>query len=166
MEITLDMLLDSRDKRSTRQKELIQAYPECRLVCLTVVMPGNVKRNLHSLVVAGAAVAQMAHSFAGHIIYFKAHDLPTGYEAYLMTDLDSEQAKRLACDIEDNHPLGRLMDIDVMGADGAPTQRQTVGKAARSCLLCDQEARYCMRNHTHTQQELHECIDKMIASYV
>ena len=60
MEITLDQLLASREERASFQKELLKGYPGKTLVCLTVIMPGKVKRNLQSLVVAQAAVIGVA----------------------------------------------------------------------------------------------------------
>ncbi len=56
MEITLDQLLASREERASFQKELLKGYPGKALVCLTVIMPGMVKRKLPSRVGAQAAV--------------------------------------------------------------------------------------------------------------
>ena len=166
MEITLDALLQSRDDRHALQQQLLQQHPGSTLMCLTVVMPGNVKRNLCSLVTAQAAVTSLLERMGDHVTATRARDLATGYEAYLITDLPTLEAKRVTCDIEDSHPLGRLFDIDVMNADGTPISRQTVGGEPRRCLLCDHEARWCMRNHSHTQEELKACIQQMVDDYV
>ena len=166
MEITLDALLQSRDNRHELQQQLLQQHPGSTLVCLTVVMPGNVKRNLCSLVTAQAAVTALLERLGDHVTATRARDLATGYEAYLITDLPALEAKRVTCDIEDSHPLGRLFDIDVMNADGTPISRQAVGGEPRRCLLCDHEARWCMRNHSHTQEELMAHIEKLISDYV
>ena len=85
---------------------------------------------------------------------------------YLITDLPALEAKRVTCDIEDSHPLGRLFDIDVMDADGVPISRQTVGGEPRRCLLCDHESRWCMRNHSHSQEELMAHIKMVVEDYV
>ena len=53
MMVSLDALLRSRDERSARQKELLAAFPGCSLVCLTVIVPGEVKRTRESLIVGG-----------------------------------------------------------------------------------------------------------------
>ena len=166
MEITLDALLQSRDNRHTLQQQLLQQHPGDTLVCLTVVMPGSVKRNLFSVVTAQAALTALLDRLGEHVKATRAHDLATGYEAYLITDLPVLEAKRVTCDIEDSHPLGRLFDIDVMGADGAPIPRQAVGCEPRRCLLCDHEARWCMRNHSHSQEELMAHIRQLIYDYV
>jgi len=166
MEITLDKLLASRDRRVEMQHLLREKHPNNTLVCLTVIMPGNVKRNLSSLIVSQAAINALVGSLEGNIIDVVTRDLPTGYEAYVVTSLSQREAKLIACNIEDTHELGRLMDIDVLDAEGIPVKRETVGSLPRKCLMCDNEARYCMRNRTHTPQELNERINKMVDVYV
>jgi holo-ACP synthase CitX len=166
MEITLDKLLASRDRRVEMQHKLREKHPNLTLVCLTVIMPGNIKRNLSSLIVSQAAINALIGSLEGNIVDVVTRDLPTGYEAYVVTSLSRQEAKLLACKIEDTHELGRLMDIDVLDADGIPVKRELVGSQPRKCLMCDNEARYCMRNRTHTPQELNAKIQEMIDAYV
>ena len=165
MEVTLEDLLRSRDQRAARQKELQKRYPGASLVSLTVVMPGQVKRNSGSLLVAGAALSALIARFGSDMLYAETRDLPTGYEAFLLTPLPETDAKRAVCDIEETHPLGRLFDLDVIGKDGAPVSRESVGRQPRKCLLCDHEARWCMRNRTHAPLEIQERIAQMIAAY-
>lgn len=165
-------------------------------MCLTVVMPGSVKRNHQSLVVAHAAVEQIIGNYelgvrndelrvksdelgvrndelgvksdelgiryGGRLI---ERDLETGYEAYLITPLPLLEAKRIAVQIEDTHPLGRLFDIDIIDKDGVPVSRDRVGSRPRRCLVCDREARYCMRMRWHTQEEIWERINAMVDEY-
>ena len=165
MEITLEDLLESRDRRAERQRLLLGQYPGKTLLCLTVIMPGKVKRNLHSLVVAGAALSAVAARFGDEAAKVETYDLPTGYEAYLIVSRSVEDAKREACNIEDTHPLGRLFDIDVIGPGGVPVTRQEIGEQPRKCLLCDNPARYCMRNRTHSQEEILSCIERMVRQF-
>lgn len=166
MEITLDQLLASREERASFQKELLKSYPGKTLVCLTVIMPGKVKRNLQSLIVAQAALTALVSAFGDSMLKLEVRDRQTGYEAYLETTLSHGEAKRKTCSIEDTHPLGRLFDLDVIDADGVPISRETIGLNPRKCLICDNEARYCMRNRTHTLSELSARIDEMIDAYV
>lgn len=166
MEITLDQLLASREARSEHQRELLGKYPGKTLVCLTVIMPGKVKRNMQSLVVSQAALTALIARFGSDILDMDTRDLPTGFEAYLLTSLSNEEVKRAVCHIEDTHPLGRLFDLDVIAPDGMPVSRREVGYAPRKCLLCDNEARFCMRNRTHTTEELLAKIEEMVEEYV
>lgn len=63
MPITLDELLASRDARHAMQQKLMAEHSGKTLVCLTVVMPGSVKRNQQSLIVARAAVEAMRKAY-------------------------------------------------------------------------------------------------------
>ena len=167
MEITLDELLASREERQERQRELLRENPGKTLVCLTVVMPGPVKRDMRSLVVAQAALDALVARFGNDMAAMTTRDLRTGYEAFLLVPCPPEEAKRAVCEIEETHPLGRLFDLDVLpDAEGAPLSRTDLGMAERRCLLCGREARWCMRNHTHTRAELLAEIDRMIGDYV
>ena len=71
MEITLDQLLTSRENRHARQQELLRQYPGQTLLCITVIIPGSVKRNTNSLIIAGAATTAVVNTdhgtFAGLI---------------------------------------------------------------------------------------------------
>ena len=187
--ITLHELLASRDARHATQQKLLAEHSGKTLVCLTVVMPGSVKRNQQSLTAAHAAVEAMRKTFAVKenkglfplenietpeplvpqeslaptLLEF---DLETGYEAYLITPMPLLEAKRIAVNIEDTHPLGRLFDIDIINADGVPVSRDAIGEKPRRCLVCDHEARYCMRMRWHTQEEIWAKINEMVDSYV
>ncbi len=72
----------------------------------------------------------------------------------------------MAVQIEDSHPLGRLFDIDVIDQQGAPVPRTAVGGEPRRCLVCNREARYCMRMRWHSQDDIWEAINQRIDAYV
>ena len=181
MSVTLEQLLQSRDNRAQHQKDLLGAHPGKSLLCLTVQLPGPEKRNACSLAVARAGVEAIRAAFSAE--YEELRDLETGYEAYFLVGLPPADAKRLACRIEDTHPLGRLMDIDVLSTfsaqnvDGMPNNpvastktaqivdRAAMGLPPRRCLLCGNPARYCMRARTHTRQELLDKIEQMVTEY-
>ena len=164
MEITLEMLLKSRDKRWKQIKHLCNNNTHT-IMCLTVVMPGTIKRNLHSLIASQAALCEIINTFGDHIVKSEVKDLSTGFEGYFIVDLSPVEAKKMACKIEDSHPLGRLFDIDVFDNNAMPLSRTELGFNPRQCIVCDNEARFCMRNHTHTQQEIHSVINQMVNEY-
>ena len=191
MPVTLEQLLKSRDERVEHQKDLLGTHPGKSLLCLTVQLPGPEKRNRTSLAIAHAGVEAVREAFKPE--YLELRDLETGYEAYFLVSLPATDAKRMACHIEDTHPLGRLMDIDVLQASATstasknyfsgrcpknqfseaiakPTQadaisRSDIGLEPRKCLLCDNEVRYCMRAKTHTVSELLARIEEMANCY-
>lgn len=164
--ITLAQLLESRDRRAEHQKDLLEKFPGKSLICLTVQLPGPEKRNGISLKIADAAVCAIREAFT--IGFEELKDLDTGYEGYFVVPLSPLDAKRITVGIEDTHPLGRLMDIDVISGTspvmpGVPAvmpgltghlSRGDIGLPERRCLLCDRPARYCMRAKTHSTEEL------------
>lgn len=171
--ISLNQLLESRDARAEHQKDLLGRFPGKSLLCLTVQLPGLEKRNEQSLAIAKAGVSTIRQAFQPD--YEELRDLETGYEGYFLVSLPALEAKRKAVEVEDNHPLGRLMDIDVL--HGVPEEnyfssagvkaisREEIGLAPRRCLLCDNEVRYCMRAKTHTTSELLERIKQILKEY-
>jgi holo-ACP synthase CitX len=174
MPVTLEQLLQSRDNRAKHQKDLLESHPGRSLLCMTVQLPGPEKRNEISLAIAKAGVKAVRDAFEPE--YEELRDLETGYEAYFLVPLSGEDAKRTACHIEDNHPLGRLMDLDVVvghddrvmpGSTGYlhPISRESLGLKPRKCLLCDNEVRYCMRAKNHSKEELLSRIEQMLKEY-
>ena len=168
MSVTLEQLLQSRDKRAQHQRDLLGENPGKSLLCLTVQLPGSVKRNERSLAIAKAGVEAIREAFKPE--YEELLDLETGYEGYFLVSLDPLEAKRRTCSLEDTHPLGRLIDIDVLRHArldrASPIGREDIGLEPRRCLLCGNEVRYCMRAHTHTQEELLAKIEEMVNSYL
>ena len=163
MEITLEQLLGARDARYARQLSLTEEWPDRTLGCLTVVLPGSVKRDARSLKVAEAAVEAVREVLAP--TYKELRDLETGYEGYFLVDAPLLDVKKACCEIENEHPYGRLMDLDVIERVGdtvVPVSRERVGEQPRRCLLCSRPARECMRAHTHTQEEIFQTIDRIL----
>ena len=166
MPVSLPQLLAARDARAALERDLLARYAGCTLVVLTVVVPGAEKRTEASLLVARAACAALDKLLAAPCRHRLERDLATGFEAYWLVDLPQEEAKRLTVELEDTHPLGRLFDADIILPEGRPLSRTELGAPPRRCLLCDREARFCMRNGSHTREELHAKIAQMIADYV
>jgi len=179
--INLNQLLESRDARAQHQKDLLGRFPGKSLLCLTVQLPGSEKRNQQSLAIAKAGVSAIRQAFQPE--FEELRDLETGYEGYFIVSQPAVEAKRKAVELEDNHPLGRLMDIDVLCiVPRGPEKNQfslahskqdhveaisraDIGYAPRRCLLCENEVRFCMRAKTHTTSELLERIKQILEEY-
>lgn len=165
MEITLEQLLKSRDQRWDRERRLLQEFPGQTLVVLTVVMPGRVKRNAHTRVIARRCRGcrpGLPGSESGAPLHQRRTDGLRG-----LLDRACRGAQREAPDVRHRGfpSLGSAFDLDVIQSDATPLSRTDVGFVPRRCLLCDQEARWCMRNHTHTQEEILQRIDEMVREF-
>lgn len=164
--MTLEELLASRDRRRDMQARLMEAWPHGTLVVLTVVMPGPQKQTRSAAIVAEAAVQALDQAFAGRVHTRTLRDLRTGFEAYYMVQATADQAKRQAVAIEEKHALGRLMDIDVIGAGCVPYSRAGLQSPPRTCLVCGRPARECMRSAAHPLDQLMNRIDELCDGYL
>lgn len=154
MNITLEQLLEARDRRRRMQIDLLDNHPGCTLLVLTVNIPGSEKRTSASVAIGAAGVKELLTAIGPELVTFNVRDLQTGYEAYFVTKIPPSEAKRMAVEIEDTHPLGRIFDIDVMQTGGLPISGETIGRPARKCLICGRPARECMRSRRHSVGEL------------
>ena len=162
---SLEEILAARDARHEKQMQLLKAYPDKTLACLTVVMPGERKCNKLTPVIGNEACRVIEDTFKDklHIPELNTKNVSkTGFEAFFLVSLNALEVKRQTVRIEDTHRLGRLFDIDVIGKDGIPISRSEIGEKPRSCLLCDNEARLCMRKHAHSYEELLSEIHRIV----
>jgi holo-ACP synthase/triphosphoribosyl-dephospho-CoA synthase len=88
----------------------------------------------------------------------------TGPYAVLAVEESPEEAKRAACRIEEEKEYGRLLDIDVYDASGAPVPSPARGPG-RTCFLCDAKAAVCMRENRHTPVEIMSQAEKLFVSF-
>lgn len=159
MSVTLPSLLAARDARRERQSLLLREYPEYALIVLTVNIPGAVKRTEASVGTGRSGAEALRGALGSLIRNEEVHDLETGYEAFFVADIGREEAKRMAVEIEETHPLGRIMDIDVIGEGCVPLSRKEFGLPERSCMICGEQARVCMRAGRHTLGQLLDFIN-------
>ena len=155
-EITLEQILKARDDRAEKQKILINKY-HMPLISFTVNMPGIRKKTPLSgkLFWEGFQVFDKKLADDGiPLVCQETYDLLTGYEAYIVADISALALKELTIQVENQHPLGRLWDFDVIERDGRLLSRETLGYPKRKCLLCNEDANACARSRLHSQEDL------------
>ncbi|MGB3997122.1 MAG: citrate lyase holo-[acyl-carrier protein] synthase [Bacilli bacterium] len=67
--------------------------------------------------------------------------------------------------IENGHPLGRLVDLDLYIA-GKPVSRRDLGLRPRACLLCPREAALCARSRAHDYRDISEKMSETVFSFL
>lgn len=158
-------MLAARDRRCERQRQHFLTAPAVTLVVATVVAPGEQKLYRTTDIVADAMEEALRLQFAPHIITLERHVYVSGHELWLTLSCTPIEAKQTAVRIEDTHRLGRLFDIDVILPALRPMSRKDIGRPPRKCLLCDNEARLCMRLRLHTPAEIKEHIETLVREY-
>lgn len=164
MKVLLE-ILDSREARAKKQKELISKYPYT-LISFTLNTPGKVKnsqlyKKVHR-VGMDCLLDKLKHL---NIINVDVMDKPTGIEGYISLELNALQVKKIAVEIEDTHYLGRLFDIDVFDTHFNQINRESLKLKPRKCLLCNEEAIKCIKMRNHSYEELVAHVETIALSY-
>ncbi|HSK68925.1 MAG TPA: citrate lyase holo-[acyl-carrier protein] synthase, partial [Candidatus Limnocylindria bacterium] len=149
-------MADSREARAARQAELLREHGGC-LVSLTMNVAGPVKLNPDVARAFHEGVRMLRDALAAHrleVIYEEARLPFTGPEAFLCVRADAAAVKRLACAMEERDALGRLLDADVLRADGEKVSRAEIGLPPRRCLVCGGPAAPCAAGRRHPAAEV------------
>lgn len=155
----LNKLLTSREVRVLKQRELLQKY-NSPLLSLTINIPGHIKNSIEAEYIYNVALEEIEKlSLDVNEKIFVCKD--TGYEALMSLNIKASKLKELACKLEESHPLGRFMDIDVLDESGKILSRKT----PRKCYICEENAKECARNTTHLLEELLSYISKTVNDY-
>lgn len=152
---TLQEILDGKEARVQKQRDLLEQGET--LICFTLNIPGAYKRSalLDQGFQQGCELILQQLRW-NHIPVLKKEKKAShaGCELYVLCDEDAFVVKGLMVQIEEEHPLGRLLDIDVLGKKGDKISRRELGMAARRCLLCEETAAACGRSRKHSYEEL------------
>ncbi|WP_261858552.1 citrate lyase holo-[acyl-carrier protein] synthase [Photobacterium sanguinicancri] len=141
------------------------------LVSFTVNMAGPIKVNKASSVVFEQGCQAINHVCSNtplNIINHHQIQTHAGFH-YLIAlnnapdnNFDAIALKKQLIQLESTHPLGRLMDIDVLNGSLRPLSRSNIGLPSRRCIICDDDAKNCARSRRHSLQNLYMEIEEML----
>ncbi|MFQ7413311.1 MAG: citrate lyase holo-[acyl-carrier protein] synthase [Blautia hansenii] len=154
--VSLEEILNARENRVKIQQKMLQKAPTC-LLSFTLNIPGPVKVFPYTKWTYEVGISIILKGISllnGVIIEQKEVKKDTGWEAFFALNLHPEDMKSYLLEQEEQHPLGRLFDFDILRADGSKLSRQELGFLERTCLLCGNPAFLCGRSRTHSAQEL------------
>ena len=171
MEATLHEILNAREQRAEKQKELLERFQK-PLLCFTMNIPGPVKWN-HDISVGFTVGNLLLRERLHNIVHYESHYDPAGCCAYYAVDIPAKQLKLIAMDVENTEQIGRLFDMDVLDVDGTKIPREELGHRPRKCLICQEDARICARSRAHglgtlqkKTQELLRDASQWLAEYI
>lgn len=164
--IHLKGMLEARETRADRQYYLLKNGPKT-LLSLTLNIPGPVKNSQEIQILAEGVVAELTQLFPGEQSQvLSLLDIRTGPEYYQLIERNPLEVKRQLVKIEEEHPYGRLLDLDVLVWDEGQRlkmiSRKELGLPPRRCFICEEDAKVCSRNRRHTVSEMQEAICQLI----
>ena len=167
--VDIMQMLDARERRAHTQQQLLEQLNPCVLVSITLNIPGPVKNSEAITTVFASVISELDATLASfEKLQQEDFSLATGMEFYRVLRADALDVKRACSEFEEGHPLGRLLDIDVVemaGETPTPISRTALGMSPRRCFICNEDAKVCARSRKHTVLEMQEHIAHMIAAY-
>ncbi|MDF7667371.1 citrate lyase holo-[acyl-carrier protein] synthase [Orbaceae bacterium ESL0727] len=167
--VTLAQMLSAKEQRVLHQQQAINHYSSA-LISLTLVIPGPVKQSPVTHYLFEQAIAAIKTTLADHhipILDQQYYDEVTGEEAIIVVDYAAISLKEICIQLEIDHPLGRLWDIDVID----PLTHMSVSRSQfdfprRTCFVCDDEAKVCGRMRKHSLDDLFSAMAALINAYM
>ncbi len=166
-EVTLEEMLAARETRVDIQRDILSRFPH-PLICFTMNIPGPVKDSLlirRSVQTGRAQLLERLKNARLPVVNQTERHVPTGYEGYFSVQAEVLEVKRFCAEIEDETPLGRLFDMDVLGPDGIKLDRAAVSGGPRNCLICGAPGRSCASRRLHSVEELQSAARRVMTEY-
>jgi holo-ACP synthase len=165
--ISLARMLERREARFAAQQSLLSQFGRT-LVQLTLVNPGPVKDTAQARFVFDQGLGALHEALAQAglpVLAFDGSYFTTGPEMLMAIDAEPLLVKHKLLQVEEQHPLGRLWDVDVIDPTGTSVSRQRLDLPARLCLVCDQAAHACAHKGAHALHDLQRAVQDRINAY-
>ncbi|UTD07550.1 citrate lyase holo-[acyl-carrier protein] synthase [Treponema denticola] len=155
-------LLEKREKTDFFEKELLSRFPFKTLVVIRANMPGGKKGSIESNWIVYRIFLECKKKMSPLKIFHSYTD-EEGLIFFLIVDAPPLEVKALSIKIEDDEPLGRLADIDVLTAEKLFSRNDfPQNNERRKCFLCEKDAVICARSRAHSQKEIMDFILKKV----
>lgn len=165
----IEEFLFDREKRVAYQEELMKNNKDKTLVTIRVNYPGIEKSNYITDDIVNIIYNDILSYHHKYIVYNDKYKNREGLVCHLLFDVDFVRIKKLMIDIEEKHPLGRCVDIDVYTFKDGKTigiSRSHLYKAPRKCFICDLDAKICSRAQSHTIKEIKDYFNEVYKKYI
>lgn len=165
--VRLEDMLGAREDRQEMQRRLLMGWRGC-LVSFTLNLAGEVKSDCRSAPAFDDGLRSLLAALDKADIRYEPPFTRlrfTGDEGYLLCEGPPAPVKRVAQELEQTHPAGRLFDIDVLDQNGNKLSRTGFGFEERRCFVCGRPAFECARSRRHSAAELGRKLDELLERY-
>ena len=161
IEVGIDEVLLSREKRVAIQNEMIKKY-SFPVISFTMNIPGPIKTNdkiKKAFDIGKNLILENLKKNNIEILEKKELNENTGNELFISANSSAEKIKNMTVAIEESCELGRLFDIDVIDISFEKLSR----KSFRKCLICEAQAQECGRSRKHSIEELQNKVEEILS---
>lgn len=158
-------ILNAREERVEFQQELIEKFHQI-LIVMRVNYPGINKDNYITRGIISIMKEELYTLFKDKIIFKKEEITAEGSLIFIVIGEDSKNVKIKTIKLEDEHSLGRLLDIDVYDKVGNSLSRSELGFEKRKCFICNLHAHLCVRARKHEEDEIINFIKNRYEKYL
>jgi holo-ACP synthase len=159
-----DILL-GRERRVEYQEKLVKQY-KMPILVIRVNYPGVNKDNHFSREIIKIMEQIICEIFSYSIHYKIMTTTAEGPLVIMSVNKEAKEIKEMALNIEDNHILGRCVDLDVYDENARSISRGDFGLGMRKCYICDDVAHNCIRSKKHSKEEVEGFIKSRVAEYM
>ncbi len=159
----INPILDARENRVLEIQSLLSC--EGVLICIKANIPGDYKNidEAHILVRLFTLLIQKQYELKS-IQHKNSADGP--YSLLVVNSKNKDEIKQDAILLEDTHPLGRFIDLDVYYQQHHSISRASFDLPNRKCYLCGEDAHICSRTQKHSILSLISFIQFGIKSFL
>jgi holo-ACP synthase / triphosphoribosyl-dephospho-CoA synthase len=160
----MNELLNAKDQR---QKNIEQLFLNCDVI---VSIKSNVPGMNKSIADAYFLIRIFLNELTSilnikHIDFYESCDGP--YYLLSLSAADLKTLKISLMGLEDHHPLGRMIDLDLYSKTmTSSVNRISMDRPLRKCYLCELDAAICIKNQTHPIDALIVYMRKKIENYL
>lgn len=159
----MDRILEDREKRMNNLKEFMTN--DNLYIIVKANIPGINKKIFYSYFFIRFFKKLLERKYdVLRVKYFDSFDGP--YFFLETSEKDLVAFKKELIILEDKHPLGRFIDLDVFQNSVVSISRHDLGIDFRKCFLCDNDAYHCIREQTHSVEEILEHIQNVIIHFL
>jgi len=153
--------------REGRQALISAAVQQARrsTIFLSLNIPGPDKSPPGSAVLFHSIRCDLVSTFTQLAIVEEGRDA-LGRFLVATIDADARELKKHCIELETASTAGRLVDLDVYSAQGTQVDRGSLAQPGRTCLVCTQSAADCIRQQTHSFNEVIGKVNELLAPFV
>lgn len=151
-------ILEDREKRILNVRTFFSLYPEDSLLMIKANIPGLNK----NFPISSYLIKYFLNIIKGtyDLFYLEFYESYDGLYYLCGIKGKNEKIKRNLINIENTHNLGRFVDLDFFIDGEKSLSRKDFGLPLRKCILCENDALYCIRTEAHEVRDILLHIEK------